>query len=408
MAVAKVIMLIKKDYLYASIWASLAVGSLLFNTMFGALAALTFLIAGTVYAASGITYTLKVCRINWELFLIPGLCLASVVWSDIPATALRANIQLLLTTIYAVVIASRLPLNLFLRASAFIMLIAMVMSLFSSRTALNGMTGEISLIGIFGSKNYLAANTSMCIALALTLTMNNKIDIFSRFLGAVLLLTSTLVLVKAKSLGAIIFVIGSVFISLVIIFYQNLSLDKFTRGKFNWLITFVFIFCMFLLVYSLINGSFNELMYSVGKDPTLTGRTHLWERGVSLIKESPILGVGFQSLFYVGNNIAEDIWALHHVPSGAGFNFHNMYVDVAVELGLLGLFLYLYLIVIFISRIFDLEHIHLGSSHFFAILILSYMFLQTFLEAVWFEQFTIIHFFMCISWVYLKEDESYE
>jgi exopolysaccharide production protein ExoQ len=36
------------------------------------------------------------------------------------------------------------------------------------------------------------------------------------------------------------------------------------------------------------------------------------------------------------------------------------------------------------------------------------MFLQTFLEAVWFEQFTVIHFFMCVSWVYLKEDERYE
>ena len=401
-------MFIKKDHLYASLWAVLAVGALLFNTMFGALAALTFLIAGTAYAASGINFTLRVCKKNWELFLIPALCLLSVIWSDIPATALRANIQLLLTTIFAVVIASRLGLNLFLRAGAFIMLIAMVMSLVSSRTALNGMTGEISLIGIFGSKNYLAANTSMCIVVGLTLSLNKTIDMSSRILGVVLLITSTLVLIKAKSLGAIVFVIGSILISIVIIYYQNLALHKFTRGKLNWGILFIFLIGMFLLVYSLVNGSFNDLMYSIGKDPTLTGRTHLWARGMALIQENPLLGVGFQSLFYVGNNIAEDIWALHHVPSGAGFNFHNMYVDMGVELGLIGLFLYLYLIKLFISRIFDLRTIAFGSSHFFAILVLSYMFLQTFLEAVWFEQFTVIHFFMCVSWVYLKEDERYE
>ncbi|TMO03092.1 hypothetical protein CWB60_20095 [Pseudoalteromonas sp. S327] len=401
-------MFIKKDHLYASFWGALAVGALLFNTMFGAFAALTFLIAGTAYAASAINFTLRVCKKNWELFLIPALCLLSVIWSDIPATALRANIQLLLTTIFAVVIASRLGLNLFLRAGAFIMLIAMVMSLVSSRTALNGMTGEISLIGIFGSKNYLAANTSMCITLALTLSLNKMIDRSSRILGVVLLITSTLVLIKAKSLGAMVFVLGSILICIVIIYYQNLALNKFTRGKLNWSILLVFLTGMFLLVYSLINGSFNELMYSIGKDPTLTGRTHLWARGISLIQENPLLGVGFQSLFYVGNNIAEDIWALHHVPSGAGFNFHNMYVDMGVELGLVGLFLYLYLIKLFISRIFDLHNIAYGSSHFFAILILSYMFLQTFLEAVWFEQFTVIHFFMCVSWVYLKEDERYE
>jgi len=55
-------MFIKKDHLYASLWAVLAVGALLFNTMFGALAALTFLIAGTAYAASGINFTLSVCK----------------------------------------------------------------------------------------------------------------------------------------------------------------------------------------------------------------------------------------------------------------------------------------------------------------------------------------------------------
>lgn len=157
-------MFIKRDHLYASLWGAVAVGALLFNTLFGGLAALTFLIAGTVYAASGINFTIKACKKNWELFLIPSVCLLSVIWSDIPLAALRANIQLLLTTIFAIVIASRLGLNLFIRACAFIMLVAMLMSLFSSRTALNGMTGEISLIGIFGSKNYLAANTSMCIA----------------------------------------------------------------------------------------------------------------------------------------------------------------------------------------------------------------------------------------------------
>ena len=401
-------MLIKKDHLYASVWAFLAVGALLFNSMFGGVAALVFLIAGFIYAASGVTFTLKVCRKNWELFLIPALCLASVVWSDIPTFALRANIQFLLTTVFAVVIASRLTLNLFLRSSAVVMLIAMLMSLLSSRTALNGMTGEISLIGIFSSKNYLAINTAICIALAITLSMNKKIDFTSRVLGLLLLLISTLVLIKAKSLGSIVFVIDSLLISFFIVYYQNLLLDSFTRSKLNWLMVLTFFLVMCVIVFSLISGSFNEFMYNIGKDPTLTGRTLLWERGVHLIAEKPLLGVGFQSLFYIGNNVAEDIWAIHHVPSGAGFNFHNMYVDISVELGLSGLFLYLVFIIMIIRKIFNFKHITVGSSHFFAVVIMSYLFLQTFLEAVWFEQFTIVHFFMCVSWVYLKEEERYE
>ncbi|XQF90025.1 hypothetical protein ACOBV8_15995 [Pseudoalteromonas espejiana] len=146
------------------------------------------------------------------------------------------------------------------------MLIAMVMSLVSFRTALNGMTGEISLIGIFGSKKLFSCKYFYvhCISTHL-LSLNKTIDRSSRILGVVLLITSTLVLIKAKSLGAMVFVLGSILICIVIIYYQNLALNKFTRGKLNWSILLAFLTGMFLLVYSLINGSFNELMYSIGK-----------------------------------------------------------------------------------------------------------------------------------------------
>ncbi len=397
-------MLVNKDYLNASIWAFIAISALVFNSMFGSLAALVFLISGTVYSATSITYTINVCKENWALFLIPMWSLLSALWSDIPIIVIKGSIQLILTTVFAVVLANRLNINVFLRTVAIAMLLAMLMSFFSSRMALNGLTGEYSLIGIFNSKNFLAVNAALSLAVALSLFFNKSMDGFSRILGLILLIISILVLIKAKSLSAIIFVVLSVLISFFIVFYQNICLHQTTRKQCNW---FISVIAVSLIVYfgiGIISGSFDELMYSLGKDPTLTGRTYIWDRGLEIIAEHPLFGVGSQSLFYIGNDIAEDIWAFAHVPSGAGFNFHNMYIDISVELGFLGLILFTSLIIMFFRKIFSLRKIELGSGNFFAILIFIYLFLQTFLEANWFQQFTIIHLFICIAWVYLKEE----
>ena len=396
-------MRINTGNIYVSIWVFLSIGSLLFNSMFGSLAALMFLISGLVFVASDVHGSYQYCKENWVVFLIPIWGVASAIWSDVPAIAVRGSIQLILTTIFAVVIASKVPLAILLRAIALAMLLAMLMSFLSSRMALNGMTGEISLIGIFDSKNFLATNTAMSIFIALTLFLNQGIDKSSRILGLVLLILSFLVLIKAQSFGAMLFVIMSITLSFITSFYQNLNLHISTRRSINRFSVTLFLCIIAFVIYSLVHGTFDEFMYSIGKDPTLTGRTDIWEIGMDIIANNPVLGVGYQSLFYIGNESGEEIWELAHVASGSGFNFHNMYVDTAVELGIIGLLMYLYLISMFFRQIFSLKKLPLGGAYFFATLIFIFLFLQTFLEAGWLNQFTVSHFFICMAWVYLKE-----
>ncbi len=401
-------MLINKDHLHASIWTFIVVVSLLYNSMFGSMAILAFLVAGIVFVSSNFFTSYRYCKKNWILFLIPFWALLSATWSDISIITIRGSVQLIVTTVFAVVIASRLNIDTLLRAIAIAMLLAMLMSLVSSNTAINGLTGEISLIGIFQSKNFLATNTAMSICAALPLSLNKKSDKISRLLGFVLLFISCLVLIKSKSLGAIVFVALTIIATFLIIFYQNLNLYLSTRRKINWLVVMVSLCVISSVFIALVQGTFDEFMYSIGKDPTLTGRTYIWDRGLELIANKPFLGVGFQSLFYIGNVTATDIWEYAHVPEGAGFNFHNMYIDVSVELGFIGLALFLLLIVQFFRKIASLKFIEVGGQQFFSILIFIYLFLQTFLEASWLEQFTIIHLFVCMAWVYLKENKTHE
>lgn len=74
----------------------------------------------------------------------------------------------------------------------------------------------------------------------------------------------------------------------------------------------------------------------VGRDPTLTGRTILWEWGWQAIAERPVLGWGFTGYFHSAHG---DMPSLY-VPQFLGYeisHFHNSYIQTAVDLGVVGL-----------------------------------------------------------------------
>jgi len=79
-------------------------------------------------------------------------------------------------------------------------------------------------------------------------------------------------------------------------------------------------------------------------------RLALWIVGIEIIKDNPILGVGVGDSMPVLRDIVsqkgyEDKSSISNMP-----NYHNYYVEVAVQLGIIGLFLYL-LFFYYISKI---------------------------------------------------------
>ncbi len=72
---------------------------------------------------------------------------------------------------------------------------------------------------------------------------------------------------------------------------------------------------------------------SSGRDMTLTGRTGLWKDILDIAFDKPIIGVGYGS-FWIGDLF--DLWRKHTwQPQQA----HNGYIDIFIELGLVGLIL---------------------------------------------------------------------
>lgn len=89
--------------------------------------------------------------------------------------------------------------------------------------------------------------------------------------------------------------------------------------------------CLYLVLAFGFNVN-SELAGTVGRDPTLTDRTKIWEILLGM-HTNPLVGTGYQS-FWLGPRL-EMVW-----QSFNGLNeAHNGYLDVYLNLGLAGLFL---------------------------------------------------------------------
>ena len=89
-------------------------------------------------------------------YALPLFAILSAAWSIEPALSLKLGIEFLLFTALAVVAARAQSRSSFISSFMCALLVGVVMSAALRTTAAVGTTGEIALIGVFGSKNNLA------------------------------------------------------------------------------------------------------------------------------------------------------------------------------------------------------------------------------------------------------------
>jgi exopolysaccharide production protein ExoQ len=85
-------------------------------------------------------------------------------------------------------------------------------------------------------------------------------------------------------------------------------------------------------VFSVVFDAAGTLIASMGRDPTLTGRTAIWNLVLSL-RGSALVGTGFES-FWLGQRLV-DVWTVMPGIQEA----HNGYLEIYLNLGWVGIFL---------------------------------------------------------------------
>ena len=88
-----------------------------------------------------------------------------------------------------------------------------------------------------------------------------------------------------------------------------------------------------LFLFSLLDaGLFLGL---IGKDPTLTGRTDIWSAVIELISERPVFGWGYRAMWVPTDLVT--MWVDMKTGEWGVPSAHNAFLEVTLELGLLGL-----------------------------------------------------------------------
>lgn len=124
------------------------------------------------------------------------------------------------------------------------------------------------------------------------------------------------------------------------VFFHSVYLIKGTSLRLVLYYSFVIFISIFLLMFSVY---FEDITYALGKDPTLTGRTELWEILIFIGFDRPIFGHGF-GLFFRPE-------IMHDYSAEFGWDAksaHNSYLDLYLGLGVMGLSSFLWIL---ISRI---------------------------------------------------------
>lgn len=181
-------------------------------------------------------------------------------------------------------------------------------------------------LGFLGSKNQLgwaAAATFM----ASTVLLGRR-DLW--ILAGPLALFSGAVLALSTSAGAIVMTAGAMLGLAIIWLVLRLEL------QLRIVVLSVFFALAALILALFIDDILGIVLDATNRDRTLTGRTDLWDYGLTIWRERPLLGHGFFAFWTQGNPDAEILWAEFLIPGRSGFHFHNLYVEYLVAIGVVG------------------------------------------------------------------------
>lgn len=336
---------------------------------------------------------------GWPLLALPVLALASTIWSDYPAWSARAGTQFLITTIVGILAATCIRPRSLLSALLCALSLIALLSVFSGGSQGLGLSGEVVLAGLFGSKNYFGLCVSLLLLTAIIVALDRRQSRFFRLLGTTAALFSPLLLIQTKSTGAIVVVLVTSIITSVL--YFSLRLSPLARSAI--IAVTIIILVMFIALGTLNLDAIQDILAYFGKDVTLTGRTFLWGHALTSLAENPVLGVGYQAYWQVGNWAAEQLWQYAGISNKYGFHFHNTYLQVLVDLGAVGLITLLATFIVITARAaLVVVSARPSLEQLFAIAVFIFLLLRTPIEVDLFFQFQIPTILFCMIWLYLR------
>ena len=254
--------------------------------------------------------------VPWVIVLFGAL---SFIWSYQPIQSLRAAAQIALSVLAALMFADGLRARSFIATTMFALITSNVVYLF--------------VPSVFGSKNAVGQSLAIVTLSSFWVMFDRQQPAIVRVIALLALFAASPILISVNSEGALLAGVLALVCSLLPFLMRRLQPN--TR-------IFLTCVCAFAggtaLAFSLmlIDNLFDFLLLSIGKDVSLTGRTLLWSHALGVIADHP-LGVGLQAYWNESNIEAVRLWELSYNTGHYGFHFHDLWLEMGVELGVTGI-----------------------------------------------------------------------
>ena len=278
----------------------------------------------------------ETCLQNKLAFALPIWAVMSALWSQEPKRSALFGLIALLNTIFALYLPTRFNPKQQMQLFALLGLVMTVGSLLLAGVmpgaGIDHKNSMIGLEGLYPHKNICSVTTIMLMLPAF----------FYRFKG------QSAALKKAAYLGiGLALVIATTsrtgWLTLIAVLGFIYTVKSLRRiKKFDRLIVLWFVPGALLSIAWLIFTYKSQLLALMGKDPTLSGRTVIWQAVFSSIWKSPWLGYGYDA-FWTGKG--ESLRLAMYAGDPALGNAENGVLQVWLELGLVGvaiLFIFLF------------------------------------------------------------------
>ena len=323
-------------------------------------------------------------RIPWPLTSILGLMLIGSLWSNYPIVSAGAAVVQLATTSFALYLATafdwREILRLFGNTLRVILYGSVIFELFAAlvvrgpiepffpnyegdhppAVAFYWTQGNLftddRIQGIVGNSNMLAYMSMIALvvfAIERAANTTGRLVTILSFLAAV----PMLVLSRSPSIGfALMAVVAAAIVSIAAEGKTKEIRHRYYRVAWG-----------VIGVGSLLVLTYRAQIFSlIGKSPDMTGRTKIWKIVLHLIDQRPFQGWGWSSYWVPWVEPYHGLVIINHVPY---FQAHNAFLDVWLQLGILGLGLFLLLIGVTFVKLWRLAVRHTSPLYLWPILV---------------------------------------
>src|SRR3954452_4217246 len=328
---------------------------------------------------------------NWALLTLTAFAVFSSLWSYYPDASFRRGFALALTTTFAFYLVVRYTPRELMQLVAWALFLGAVLSLalvilYPGATIHQGPPLGGSWLGSFGHKNRLGRMMTLGVVIFALLMIEEGGK--TRWFNWAGLLMCGFMLGMSQSRTAWVTTAVLLIFSPLLRFLRGARLPMSLRVGSLLILGFVLIMAV---VQFLVVG-----LEAMGRDLTFTGRTTIWAYAIIAGMDHSMLGAGYRAFWTPegASYVYARIWAV--VGNG-----HNGYLDVWLELGFVGLGLFLLMFFTGIGRAYRRMIRSNDIVGLFYALIMIYSLIYSFTEKFLLEQSELTWVLIMITLIYL-------